>query len=182
MHHSQQQGRIGTGCDGQPLVGAGGGRGVHGIDDNDLAPLADCVDDAHHVGCCEQRPLGCRWVGTHDDQQISAFDVGYREAPPAAVHQVRRKVLRPLVDGARRVTDRDARHTKQHTGVAAERERVRERVAGVARDRADPVLLDHRGQQLGAAAEGRSPADLLPLPVDLDHRAPNAVGVVVQRA
>ena len=178
----QQQRRIGAGCDGQPLVGAGGGRGAHGVDDNDLAPLADSVDDAHHVGRGEQRSLRCGGVGAHDDQQVGALDVGHREAPPAAVHQVRRQVLRPLVDGPRRVADRDARHAQQHTGVAAEGERVRERVAGVARHRADAVLLDHRGQQFGAAAEGRVPADLLPLPVDLDHRAPDAVGVLVQRA
>src|SRR5262249_54223771 len=71
---------------------------------------------------------------------------------------------------------------QQHTGVAAEGERMRERVAGVTRHRADAVLLDHRGQQFGAAAEGRVPADLLPLPVDLDHRAADAVGVLVPRA
>ena len=58
---------------------------------------------------------------------------------------------------------------------------MRERVADVARHRADAVLLDHRGQQFGAAAERLVPADLLPLPVDLDHRPPDAVGILVQR-
>ncbi len=56
---------------------------------------------------------------------------------------------------------------------------MRQRVAGVAGNRADAVLLDDRRQQLGAASEGGIPADLLPLPVDLDHRASDAVGVLV---
>ncbi len=182
VHDGEQQRRVGAGRDGQPLVGANGGGGADRVDDNHLAPLTNCVDDAHHVGRREQRALRSGGVGAHDDQQVGALDVGYREAPPTAVHQVRRQILRPLVDGARGVTDRDARHAQQHTGVAAEGERVRERVAGVARDRADAVLLDHRGEQLGAAAQRRVPADLLPLPVDLDHRAPDAVRVLVNRA
>ena len=59
---------------------------------------------------------------------------------------------------------------------------MRERVADVAGDRADAVLLDHRRQQLGAPAERRVPTDLLPLPVDLDHRSADPVGVVVHGA
>ena len=71
---------------------------------------------------------------------------------------------------------------EQHAGVAAQGERVRQRVAGVAGDRPDTVLGDHRRQQFGAAPERRVPADLLPLPVDLDHRGPDAVGIVVDGA
>jgi hypothetical protein len=59
---------------------------------------------------------------------------------------------------------------------------VRERVAGVAGDRADAVFGDHRCQQLGAAPECGVPADLLPLAVHLDHRRPDAVGVFVDGA
>ena len=178
----QQQCGVGARRDRQPLVGAGRGRGADRVDHNDLAALANSADDAHHVGCGEQRALRCGRVGAHHHQQVGAFDVGHRERPPAAVHQVRRQVLRPLIDGARRVGQRDARHAQQHAGVAAERERVRERVSGVAGHRADAVLLDHRRQQFGATPERRVPADLLPLPVDLDHRVADAVGVLVHRA
>src|SRR5262245_56666398 len=59
---------------------------------------------------------------------------------------------------------------------------MRQRVTRVAGDRADAVLLDHRRQQFGAAPEGGVPTDLLPLTVDLDHRPPDAVGVLVHRA
>ena len=140
------------------------------------------VDDPHHVGRGQQRPLRRGRVGAHHDQQVGALDVGHREGPPAAVHQVRRKVLRPLVDRAGRVAERDAGHAEQHAGVAAKGEGVRQRVAGVAGHRADAVLLDDGSEQFGAAAEGRVPADFPPLPVDLDHRAPDAVGVLVQGA
>ncbi len=59
---------------------------------------------------------------------------------------------------------------------------MRERVSGVAGHRADAVLLDHRGQQFGATPERRIPTDLLPLPVDLDHRLADPVGVLVHDA
>ncbi len=91
---------------------------------------------------------------------------------------MRRQILGPLVDGPGRVTDRDAGHAQQHTGIAAEGEGVRQRVAGVAGDGADAVLGDHRSQQFGATPERGVPADLLPLPVDLDHRRADPVGGV----
>ena len=168
VHDGQQQGGVGARGDRQPFVGLGGGRGAHRVDDDHGV---DAPDDAHHVRGGQQRALRGGRVGAHHHQQVGAFDVGNREAPPVAVHQVRREVLGPLVDGAGRVADRDARHAQQHAGVAAQRERVRQRVAGVAGDRPDAVLGDHRRQQFGAAPERRVPADLLPLPVDLDHRA-----------
>ena len=178
----QQQRRVGARRDRQPLVGAGRGQGADRVDHNHLAALTNSVDDAHHVRCGEQRALRRGRVGAHHHQQVGALDVGHRERPPAAVHQVRRQVLRPLIDGAGRVGQRDARHAQQHSGVAAEREGMRERVSGVAGHRADAVLLDHRRQQFGAAPERRIPADLLPLPVDLDHRPADAVGVLVHGA
>ena len=159
VHHRQQQRRIGARGDGQPLVGLGGGGGAHRVDDDHGV---DAPDDAHHVGRGQQRALRGRGVGAHDDEQVGALDVGHRESPPVSEHQVRREVLGPLVDGARRVADRDAGHPQQHPGVAAERERVGQRVAGVAGHRTDAVLGDDRGQQFGAAPEGGVPADLLP--------------------
>src|ERR1700756_2445217 len=58
---------------------------------------------------------------------------------------------------------------------------MRQGVAGVGGDRTDPVLLDDRRQQLGAAAKRNFPADLLPAPVDLDQWVADAIRVVVQR-
>jgi hypothetical protein len=95
---------------------------------------------------------------------------------------MRRQVLRPLVHRPGRVADRDAGHPEQHPGVAPERERVRQRIARVAGDRADAVFGDHRCEQLGAAPECGVPADLPPLAVHLDHRRPDAVGVFVDGA
>ena len=79
VHDREQQRRVGAGCDRQPLVGAVGGAGAHRVDDDDLAPLANSVDVAHHVGRSEQRSLRRGGVGAHDDQQVGALDVGDRE-------------------------------------------------------------------------------------------------------
>src|SRR6476619_1194145 len=57
---------------------------------------------------------------------------------------------------------------------------MRERVSGVARHRADAVLLDDGGEQFGAAPERGVPADLLPLAVDLDHRPPDPIRILMQ--
>ncbi len=84
----QKEGCVGPGRDRQPFVGARCGRRANGVDDNDPAALTDSVDDAHHVGCGQQRALRCGGVGAHHDEQVGALDVGYREAPPSAVHQM----------------------------------------------------------------------------------------------
>ena len=117
VHHRKQKGGIGARGDRQPFVGLIGGGGTDGVDDDHGV---DALEDAHHIGGGEQRTLGGRRVGAHHHQKVGALDIGHREAPPVAEHQVRREVFRPLVDGAGRITDRDARHPEQHTGVAAE--------------------------------------------------------------
>ncbi len=100
VNDTQQQRGVGTGRDRQPLVSLGSGLGPHRVDDDNLAALTDSADDAHHVGGGQERALRCRGVGAHHHQQVGALQIGCREGPPTAVHQVRRQVLRPLVDGA----------------------------------------------------------------------------------
>ena len=66
---------------GSHSLGAIGGAGAAGIDDDDLAaaPL-DGVDLAHDVGAREQRALRRVRVRAHDDEQVGAPDVGDGDA------------------------------------------------------------------------------------------------------
>ena len=179
MRDGEQQRGVRAWRDRQPLVGTGGRRGAHRVDDNDLAALADASMMPITSGAASSEPCDAAGLAPITTSRSVRSMSGTGNDPPSAVHQVRRHVLRPLVDGAWRVGQRNARHAEQHPGVAAQREGVRERVAGVAGDRSDAVLVDHRRQQFGAPPERRVPGDLLPLPVHLDHRPADAVGVLV---
>ena len=103
VHHRQEERGVGAGRDRDPLVGAVGGAGAAGIDHDDLAaPLADPVDLAHDVGAREQEP--CDACGL--PPMMIQWSVGGRPgrgSPPAPYIRTHDEVLRPLVDGARRV-------------------------------------------------------------------------------
>ena len=110
------------------------------------------------------------------------MDVGRRDLPHVAVHEDARHVLRPLVDGARRVDVRHARLADEQRHVATEREAVADRVADERGDRVDAVPLEHAVEQLLAARERLVPGDLAPRVAVAHHRLRGAVGVVVQVA
>jgi hypothetical protein len=184
VDHGEQQRGVGPRRDRQPLAGPLGGPGAAGIDHHDLAaPLLDGGDLAHHVRAGEQRALRGVRVGAHDHQQVGPPDVGHRDRPHAAVHEVRADVLGPLVDDAGRVDHRDPGHADEDPDVAAQVHGVGQRVADVGGDGADAVLLDHRQEQLGAAVERLVPAHLGERAVvPAHHRLAQPVGIVVQVA
>lgn len=88
VRHGEQQCGVGARVDREPFVGPRRGRGADRIDHDDLAALADLVDQADDVGGRHHRALRGGRVGAHDDEHVGALEVGDGEAPPAAVHQV----------------------------------------------------------------------------------------------
>ena len=183
VRESEQQRSVTAGPNGQPLVGVVRRAGAARIDDHHLAAArADRVEAAEHVGAGEQAALGGVRVGAHHDQVVAAVHVRHRERPHAAEEQRVRHVLRPLVDGARRVDDGDLRHRDERGRVPGEREVVGDRIAEVGRHRADPVLFDHRTEQAVHLLERFLPADLHEALAPAHERGAQAVGIFVQLA
>ena len=138
---------------------------------------------AHHVGRGEQRALRRGRVGAHHDEQVGALDVGHREAPPSAVHEVR-------ADSSS-ATGRRCRASRSSgcpTCRAARRCSGRARTSARAGCRCSTVTAPMPCSSITGASSSvqrgnaSSQLDLLPLAVDLDHRPPDPIRIVVQGA
>lgn len=180
MNHREQQRRVASGAQRDPLVRRLRGAGANGVDhDHSTAARAQGLDGAHHVAVRQDAALGRRRVAAEDDEQVGAVDVGDRHLPHVTVHQVVADVLGQLVDARRRETLREPALPHEQRQVAAGVEAALAHVAAVEGKSVRPVALAHALHELLDALERRGPGGLAPLPAVADHRPAQPIRVVV---
>src|SRR3546814_3268242 len=83
-------------------------------------------------------------IASHQQHEIRPVDVGNRDAPHVAIHQLAGDILGLLIDGGRAIDSAHLQLLEEITDVAHQIEALRDHVAGVGRQRLAAILLDDR--------------------------------------
>ena len=184
VHQRQQQRGVAAGPDEQVLVGDLRRLGAAWVDhDHPAAPLVQRTHPVREVGHGHEGPVGGHRVGTDDEEEVGAVDVGHREQQLVAEHLPGQELVRDLVHrrGAEPVAGAQA--ADEGGAVRGRAERMGVGVAEVDTDGVAAVLAGGRGEPVGHEVEGLVPLHLLPARVlaraDPAHRSAQPVGVGV---
>ena len=182
VDEGEEQERVGAGPDRVVLVRDLGGARAARVDHDDLAPTRpDSLEPASDVRGGHQRSVGHQRIRTEHEEVLGAVEVRDRDGHGVAEQITRGEVLWQLVDASGGVDVVCPDGAVEGAAVEHDTEVVRRRVAQVERDGVRAVCGDHRHEAVGDLLERLVPGHRLPLPPALDHRLPEAVGVLLQR-